>query len=97
MSAWTSDIAAALPDNDNAAVQTDAPAEAAAPDTRAQDHGWAPKSAYDYETYLKSATDLADAQAVFTVDEPQYAVGGLAQGIPHSQVRLNFQPIPFTH
>ena len=89
-------MAAALPDNGDAAMPAAAPvevaAEAAASDTRARDHGWAPKSAYDYVAYNKSAKDLADAQAAFTGEEPQLAVGGLPHGKMAYEVGTSSSP-----
>jgi hypothetical protein len=84
MSGWTNDMASALPDT----TQTDAPpapaAEANTIDPQA--HGWAPKMAYDYESYTKSNKDLMAAQAEFTGEDPQIAVGGLRPGQWHSDV-----------
>ena len=79
---WTGEMAAALPDSGGAAAPAATPSAEAAttPDTRAQDHGWAPKVAYDYDAYAITSKDLADAQTAFTGEEPQLAVGGQLPG-----------------
>jgi hypothetical protein len=87
MSGWTSDMAAALPpDSGDASAVAGAPA-VQAPNTRAQDAGWVPKTAYNYEAYMKTTKDLAAAQVEFTGEDPQLAVGGLLPQQWHSEVR----------
>lgn len=94
-------MAAALPDNGDGGDATTTtteggapPAPAAALDTRAQEHGWVPRQAYDYEAYTQSRKDLAEAQAAFTGDEPELAVGGLAGRKWHSDVRTTSLILP---
>lgn len=89
---WTGDMAAALPDTGDAAPATTE--AAAAPDTRAREHGWGAPQAYDYEAYTKSGKNLAETQLAFIGDEPepQLAVGGLAKGRWHSDVRTTPNP-----
>lgn len=66
MSAWNTDgMAAALSETTGQVVQE----QASAPvdeSNKAQLHGWAPKQAYDYESYAKSSQELKEAQVAFT-------------------------------
>ena len=77
-----------LPDNGDA-TQTNAPAQVAESTVnRAQEHGWAPKTAYDYEAYTKSNKELIEAQSAFTGEDPEIAVGGLKPGMWHSDAAV---------
>jgi ATP-dependent RNA helicase DDX3X len=74
MSTWnTDDMALALPEAAGDARQNEVSAQPAAEPTnpnKAQEFGWAPKVAYDYESYVKSNKELMEAQAAFTGNKP---------------------------
>lgn len=75
MTGWgMPEVATALPDTSPAilptpesnAAQTQAMDSKEASSTQAknpQEHGWAPKTDYDYSTYMKSTKELAEAEA----------------------------------
>ena len=74
MSTWnTDDMALALPETAGDASHNEASAQPAVEPTnpnKAQEYGWAPKVAYDYESYAKSNKELMEAQAAFTGNKP---------------------------
>lgn len=80
MADWgTTDLAAALPDDAAAPVET----TDAAPKVDPQSHGWVERTAYDYTNYNKSGKELQDAQASggASMSDIHYgAVGGVAVG-----------------
>lgn len=74
MSAWNTDnMALALPETAGDASRGEASGQPAVEPTnpnKAQEFGWAPKVAYDYESYAKSNKELMEAQAAFTGNNP---------------------------
>ena len=93
MSTWnTDDMASALPKtgpetgvdagHNNAPLQ---PAAVPANPNKAQELGWAPKVAYDYESYAKSNKELMEAHIAFT-GEQRY-LSFIAPGIGAQNVR----------
>ncbi|TQS36895.1 hypothetical protein Golomagni_02646 [Golovinomyces magnicellulatus] len=72
------------------AVPTTTPNDASA---KPQDHGWADKTAYDYETYTKSSKELAQekeerAATNAVADHYQDSVGGIPVGEWHNNAAV---------
>lgn len=92
MSGWTTEMAAAIPDNgevDQTGVPVTQAVDPAAAGNRAQEHGWAPKIHYDYDAYNKSNKQLMEDQAAFLGENDEdIGIGGLVRGQWHSNVRF---------
>jgi ATP-dependent RNA helicase DDX3X len=89
MTGWgMAEVAAALPEispavfptQENSESQVKDPKEVGAAQTKnPQEHGWVPKTDYDYSTYMKSTKELAEAEAAAKESAaPGVEVGGWA-------------------
>jgi ATP-dependent RNA helicase DDX3X len=92
MSAWTTDMASALPNAppaDGGEVPAEAPISTTESTTKTpQELGWAAKINYDYASYNMSSKQLQEAQTDADTEEPEIAVGGLATGQWHSNAAV---------